>query len=158
MPIFKDEKTKDAVTYCSYQWDVTIFCHLGWDNQHLLPHVLWSLQEFLRDLARSLGEDPILNDVLKMLEKYYGMVMTFDALSKELYCLKQGSGKNIATFGVCLSQEVQILQLEYPGMIQKEHIEEMKPDHLYEGLNPKYHKCWPIMLMVSTLPDTPTCS
>ena len=62
---FKDEKTKDAVTYCSWWWDVAIFCHSGWDNQHLLPYVIWSLQGFPGDLARSLGKDTILNDVLQ---------------------------------------------------------------------------------------------
>ena len=73
-----------------------------------------------------------------MFDKHYGIVMMFDALSKELYSLKQGSGENVAKFGVCLLQQVQILQLEYLGRIQLEHIEEMKWDHFYEGLNPKY--------------------
>ena len=50
----------------------------------------------------------------------------FDTLSKELYLPKQGSGDNMAKFGVHLSQQVEILQLEYPGRIQQEHIEEMK--------------------------------
>ena len=64
--------------------------------------------------------------------------MTFTALSNELYSLKQGSGENVAKFGVHLLQQVQILQLEYPGRIQPEHIEEMKHDCFYEGLNPEY--------------------
>ena len=63
--------------------------------------------------------------------------MTFDALSKELNFLKQGSGKNVAEFGVCFLQQVQILQSEYPRRIQQEHVEEMKQDHFYEGLNPQ---------------------
>ena len=29
LPIFKEEKKKDVVTYCSWQWDVAIFCHSG---------------------------------------------------------------------------------------------------------------------------------
>ena len=124
--IFKDEKTKDAVTYLSLQWDVAIFHCLGWDDQHLLPHVFQSLQGFLRDLARSLGEDATLDDVLQMLDEHYDIVIMFDALSKELYSLKQGSGENVAEFGVCLLQQVQILQSEYLRRIQQEHIEEMK--------------------------------
>ena len=138
MPIFKDEKTKDAVTYHSWQWDIAIFCCLGWDDQHLLPYVFWSLQGFPGDLARSLGEDATLNDILQMLDKHYGIVMTFNTLSKELYYLKQGSGENITEFGVHISQQVQIVQSEYLGTIQQEHIEEMKQDHFYEGLSPKY--------------------
>ena len=64
--------------------------------------------------------------------------MTFDILSKELYSLKQGSGENVAEFGVHLSQQVQILQSEYPRRILPEHVEEMKWDCFYEGLNYKY--------------------
>ena len=136
--IFKDEKTKDAVTSCSWQLDVAIFHHSGWDDQHLLPYVFRSLQGFLGNLARSLGKDTTLTNVLQMLDEHYGTVMTFHALSKELYSLKQTSGENVAEFGVCLSQQVQILQLEYPGRIQQEQVEEMEWDHFYKGLNPEF--------------------
>ena len=76
--------------------------------------------------------------------------MMHDTLSKELYSLKQGSGENVDEFGVCLSQQVQILQWEYPGRIQQEYIEEMKWDHFYEGLNPNIGACWPTKWMVNT--------
>ena len=89
--IIKDEKTKDAVTYHSWQWDIAIFCCSGWNDQHLLPYVFGSLQGFPGDLARSLGKGATLTDVVQTLDKHYGMVMTFDTLSKELYSLKQGS-------------------------------------------------------------------
>ena len=117
---------------------MVIFCQSGWDDQHLLLYIFHSLQGFAGNLARSLGKDATLSDVLQMLDKHYGVVMTFDALSKELYSLKQGSNENVAEFGVCLSQQGQILQLEYLGRIQQEHVEEMKCDHFYDGLNPKY--------------------
>ena len=37
---------------------------------------------------RSLGEDANLGNVLQMLDEYYGVVVTFNTLSKELYSLK----------------------------------------------------------------------
>ena len=117
LPIFKDEKTKDAVTYCSWQWDMAIFHQSQWDNQHLLPYVFSLLQGFLGNLAQSLGEDATLSDDLQMLDEHYHVIMMFDALSKELYSFKQGLGENKAKFWVCLSQQVQILQSEYPGRI-----------------------------------------
>ena len=86
---FKDEKTKDAVTYHLWQWHIAIFCCLGWDDQHLLPYVF-----------QSLGKDATLTDVLQMLDEHYGMLMVFDTLSKELYSLKQGSRENGAEFRV----------------------------------------------------------
>ena len=106
------------MTYHSWWWDVAIFPHLGWDDQHLLPYIFWSLQGFSGDLARSLGKDFTLTDVLQMLDEHCGVVMTFYAFDKEVYSLKQSSGENVAEFGVCLSQQVQILQSEYQGRIQ----------------------------------------
>ena len=137
LPIFKDKKAKDAVTYCSRQWDVAILCCSVWDDQHLLPYIFQSLQGFLDDLARSLGKSATLNDVLQMLDEHYGIEMMFNALCKELYSLKQGSGENVTEFWVHLSQQVQILQSEYLGRIQPEHIEEMKWNCFYEFLNTK---------------------
>ena len=95
-----------------------MFHHSGWDDCHIFSYVFRSLQGFPGHLARSLDKEAILGDVLQMLDEHYGIVMTFDAISKELYFLKQGMGENMAKFRVCLSQHVQILQMEYPGRIQ----------------------------------------
>ena len=46
----------------------------------------------------------------------------------------------MAEFGVCLSQKVQILQTEYMGRIQQEHVEEVKQNHFYEGLSAEYQQ------------------
>ena len=54
------------------------------------------------------------------------------------FSLKQGTGENVARFRVCLSQQAQILQTEYPSRIQQTHVEEVKWDHFYEGLSPVY--------------------
>ena len=107
LPIFKDEKTQNTVTYHLWQWDVANFHHLVWDNHHMLLYIFQSLQGFPRDLARSLGEDATSTDILQTLDEHYSMVMTFSTLSKELYSLKQESRGNAAMFGVCLSQQAQ---------------------------------------------------
>ena len=114
-----------------------MFHHSGWDNHHLLLYVFRSLQAFLEDLMRSLGEDATLGNVLRILDEHYGVLMTFDALSKDLYSLRQGMGENVAEFRVCLSQQVQLLQMEYPSRIQQEHVEEVKWDCFYKGLSPE---------------------
>ena len=131
--IFKDEKYKDG-----WWWDVAIFHQSCWDDQHLLPYIFCSLQEFLGNLARSLGKEATLSDVLQTLDEHCGVVMTFNALKKELNSLKQGSSENVAEFRVHILQQVQILQSKYPGRIQPEHIEEMKCNHFYEGISPEY--------------------
>ena len=53
-----------------------------------------------------------------MLDEHYGIIMMFDALSKELYSLKQGLSENVAVFGVHLLQQVQILQSIQGGFSQ----------------------------------------
>ena len=138
LPIFKDEKMRDAVTYCSWWLDVVIFCWSGWDDQPLLPYTFCSLQGFLGDLAQNVGKDVVLNDVLQILYEHYGVVMTFDALRKELYSIKQGLRENVAEYRVLLLQQFQIIKSEYMGRIWPERVEEMKHDCFYEGLNPKY--------------------
>ena len=135
--IFEDEKTKDAVTYHSWEWDVAIFCCLGWNDQYLQP-CLPVIAGVPGRPARSLGEDATLSDILLKLDEHYGIVMMFNALSTELHSLQQGSGENVAQFRVCFSHHDQILQSEYLGRIKQEQVEEMKQDHFYEGLNPKY--------------------
>ena len=79
LPTFKDEKAKDAVTYCSWDWDVSVFHHSGWDDQHFLPYVFRSLQGFPGELARSLHDDATLGNVLWTLDEHYGVVTTFNA-------------------------------------------------------------------------------
>ena len=76
--------------------------------------------------------------MLQILDKHYGAVMMCNAHAKELYSLKERLGENVAEYRVHLLQQVQILQLEYPGRIWPKHMEEMKHDHFCEGLNPEY--------------------
>ena len=90
---------------------------------------------------RSLGKNATLGNVLQILDEHYGVMMTFDALSKELYSLKQGMGENVAEFRVHLSQQIQILQMEYSSRIQQEHVKKVKGDHFYEGLTPSISEC-----------------
>ena len=89
-----------------------------------------------------MGKDATLGDVLQMLDEHYGVMVTFDALSKEICSLRQGMGENTAEFIVHLSQQVQILQTEYPSRIKEEHVEEVKWYCFYEGLSPEY---WQIL-------------
>ena len=42
--------------------------------------------------------------------------------------------------------------MEYPGTIQKEHMKEVKWDHFYEGLSPKYQ--WMVSQVNGENPDT----
>ena len=103
----------------------------------------YDIEEWIQGLEGDFDGDPKWNEngncgTGQQLDEHYGVVMTFNTLRKELYSLKQGMGENVADFGVCLSQQVQIFHTEYSSIIQKEHVEEVKWDCFYEGLSPKY--------------------
>ena len=46
LPIFKDEDTKDAVTYQSWRWDLMVYHRAGCRDCTLLPYAIQSLQVY----------------------------------------------------------------------------------------------------------------
>ena len=49
--IFKDEDTKDAVTYQSWRWDLTVYRCAGCRDRTLLPYAIRSIQGYLGELV-----------------------------------------------------------------------------------------------------------
>ena len=56
LPVFKDEDTKDAVTYQSWRWDLTVYHCAGCQDCMLLPYAIWSLQGYTRELVQRLQD------------------------------------------------------------------------------------------------------
>ena len=84
LPIFKDEDTKDAVTYQSWRWNLTVYHHAGCRDHTLLLYAIWSWQGYPRELVWSSGTDITLDDVLTILDKHYNNMKALDALNQEL--------------------------------------------------------------------------
>ena len=47
LPVFKDGDNKDAITYQSWCWDLTVYHHTGCQYCTLLPYIIHSLQGYL---------------------------------------------------------------------------------------------------------------
>ena len=75
---FKDEKTKDAVPYCSWQWDVGYFLPLEVGTWLAFAAICLLVIAGVPGYTwpRSLGKDAALSDILQTLDEPYGMVMT----------------------------------------------------------------------------------
>ena len=85
LPIFKDEDAKDAVTYQSWRWDLTVYhCTGCWDCT-LLLYAIQSLQGYPRELVQSSRMDITLDDVLMILDEHYNNMKALDALNQELF-------------------------------------------------------------------------
>ena len=79
-----------------------------------------------------------MQEILWMLDENYGLVMTFDALNKELYMLHQGYQQGVSKHGVQLPWHVWIIQNEFPGCIGDEYLEGVECDCFYIGLKEEY--------------------
>ena len=56
LPVFKDEDTKDAVTYQSCRWDLMVYHHAGCRDCTLLLCAICSLQGYPMELCMELRD------------------------------------------------------------------------------------------------------
>ena len=103
LPIFKDEDTKDAVTYQSWRWDLTVYRHAGCRDFTLLPYAIRSLQGYHGELVWSSGTDITLDNVLTILDEHYNNVKALDALNQELFQMRMADKETVLDWGVHLS-------------------------------------------------------
>ena len=134
LPIFKDEDAKDAVTYQSWRWDLTVYRRAGCRDRTLLPYAIWSLQGYPGELVWSSGTDITLDDVLTILDKHYNNVKALDALNQELFQMRMANKETVSDWGVCLSRHLQILAASFPDHFPPDRVAELKRDCFYGGL------------------------
>ena len=99
LPIFKDEDAKDAVTYRSWRWDLTVYRCTGCRDHTLLPYAIRSLQGYPGELVQSSSTDITLDDVLMILEEHYNNVKVLDALNQELFQMRMADKETVLDCG-----------------------------------------------------------
>ena len=149
LPVFKDEDMKDTITYQSWHWDSTVYCHAGFQDCTLLPYAIHSLQGYPGELVRSAGTDITLDDVLTILDEHYNNVKALDALNQKLFQLCMGEKSTILDWGMCLLRQQQVPAASFPEHFLLDHVAELKCDCFYGGL-PKWLKAMVAYLKAST--------
>ena len=134
LPIFKDEDAKDAVTYQSWRWDLTVYWCTGCRDHTLLLYTIRSLQGYLGELVWSSGNDITLDDVLTILDEHYNNVKALDALNQELFQMRMADKEKVSDWGVHLSQHLQILAASFPDRFPPDCVAKLKRDRFYGGL------------------------
>ena len=134
LPIFKDEDTKDAVTYQSWRWDLTVYRRAGCRDHTLLLYAIRSLQGYPGELVWSSVTDITLNKVLTILDKHYNNIKALDTLNQELFQMRMADKETVLDWGVCLSQHLQILAASFPNRFPLEHVAKLKRDWFYGKL------------------------
>ena len=126
LPIFKDRDAKDAVTYQSWRWDLTVYHHAGCRDHTLLPYAIQSLQGYPGELVRSLGMDITLHEALTILNEHYNNMRALDALNQELFQLRMVDKETILDWGVHLSRHLQVLAASFPDHFPPNHVAKLK--------------------------------
>ena len=134
LPIFKDEDTKDAVTYQSWRWDLMVYQCAGCKDNTLLPYAIRSLQGYPGELVQSSSMDKTLNDVLTIFNEHYNNVKMLDALNQELFQLQMADKETVLDWGVHISRHLQVLATSFPDCFPPEYVAELKRDHFYSRL------------------------
>ena len=148
LPILKDKDTKDAITYQTWRWDLTVYHHVGCRDHTLLPYAIWSLQGYPRELVQSSGTDITLGDVLTILDEHYNNIKALDALNQELFQLQMADKETVSDWGVCLLRHLHILAASFPECFPSDQVAELKCDHFYSRL-PKHLKAMVAYLKAS---------
>ena len=139
LPVFKDKDTKDALTYQSWHWNLTVYHHVRCQDCTLLPYTIHSLHGYLGELVRSLGMDITLDSILTILDECYNKVKALDALNQELFQLCMGEKEMVCDWGVHLSRHLQILTASFLECFPPDCVAELKHDCFY-GRLPKQLK------------------
>ena len=147
LPIFKDKDAKDAVSYQSWRWDLTMYRHAGCRDCILLPYAIRSLQGYPGELAQSSGTDITLDDMLMILDEHYNNEKALDALNQELFQLWMADKETMLDWGICLSRHLQVLAASFPDCFPPDHVVELKRDCFY-GRLPKQLKAMVAYLKV----------
>ena len=134
LPIFKDEDAKEAVTYQSWRWDLTVYWHARCSDHTLLPYTIRSLQGYPGELGWSSGMDITLDDVLTILDEHYNNVKALDMLNQELFQLQMTDKETVSDWGVHLSRHLKLLAASFPDCFPPDCVAELKRDCFYGGL------------------------
>ena len=113
LPVFKDEDAKDAVTYQSWRWDLTVYRHVGCRDCTLLQYAIRSFQGYPGELVRSSSMDIALDDMLKILDENYNNVKALDALNQELFQLRMADKETILDWDFHLLRHLQVLAASF---------------------------------------------
>ena len=148
LPVFKDDDTKDTITYQSWHWGLMVYHHAECQDHTLLPFAICSLQDYPGELVRSMGTDNTLDDVLTIMDEHYNNVKALDALNQELFQLQMSEKETVLDWGVHLSRHLQILVTSFSESFLLDHITELKCDCFYGGL-PKQFKAMVAYLKAS---------
>ena len=102
-------------------------------EETLQEGMLWSLCRAVADLVPYLGLQPLVLEIINMLELVYGTLASFDILI--LYKLQQGKAEKVTLYVIQLAGALNSVQQEYLKMLSASEVQQHLRNQLFHGLH-----------------------
>ena len=140
LPLFRDSKKEDAITYMDWCRQVQALIDCGIPARRVRDLVMEALEGPLKSdaLAEYNQGDKSLRDILGMLNKVYGGQTSYIALQSELCNMQQVYGESAKAFYQRMTPIIVQIQEKHAGHLKEEELANTAKDAFYNGLREEY--------------------
>ena len=140
LPLFRDSKKEDAITYVDWRRQVQalIDCEIpAWRVRDLVMEALEGPPK-----SNALSEynqgDKSIHDILSVLDKVYGSETLYIALQSELCNMQQAYGETARAFYQRMTPIIVQIQEKHAGRLKEEELANMAKEAFYNGLREEF--------------------
>ena len=147
--VFKDEDTKDTITYQSWCWDLAVNHHAGCQDCTHFPYTIFPHKFTWGSWWVAWGQTPL----WMMSSPYWMSTITMSRpwilWTRNSFSYAWVKKKTVSDWGVHLLRHLQVLVVSHLECFSPDHVAKLKHDHFYGGL-PKRLKGMVAYLKAST--------
>ena len=136
LPLFRDSKKEDAITYMDWCWQVQALIDRGILARRVRDLVMEALEGPPKSdaLAEYNQGDKSLKEILGVLDKVYGGQTSYIALQSELCNMQQAYGESAKAFYQRMTLIIVQIQEKHAGRLKEEELANTAKDAFYNGL------------------------
>ena len=97
--------------------------------------IICSLKVAAADMARYMGPITSIAHILQILTVIFGTVASFDILLQSYYKVTQSNHEKVPSFAMRLEGNINQIQLQCPGRIMNQKVQQHLKDHLFHGVH-----------------------
>ena len=140
LPLFRDSKKEDAITYVDWCWQVQALIDRRIPVRRVHDLVMEALEGPPKSdaLAEYNQGDKSLRDILGVLDKVYGGQTSYIALQSELCNMQQAYGESAKAFYQRMTPIIVQIQEKHAGHLKEEELANTAKDAFYNGMREEY--------------------
>ena len=140
LPLFRDSKKEDAITYMDWHRQVQALIDHGIPARRVHDLVMEALEGPLKSdaLAKYNQGDKLSRDILGVLNKVYSGQTSYIALQSKLCNMQQAYGESAKAFYQRMTPIIVQIQEKHAGHLKEEELANTTKDAFYNGLRKEY--------------------